>query len=44
MKKLLIYYSLTGNGDLVAEFLKESFDIRKVNHASTDKMLWKGTN
>ena len=31
MKKLFIYYSLTGNGDLVAEFLKSSkFDIRKV--------------
>ena len=31
MNKLFIYYSLTGNGDLVAEFLKGSkFDIRKV--------------
>ena len=31
MKKLFIYYSLTGNGDLVAEFLKgQDFDLRKV--------------
>lgn len=31
MKKLFIYYSLTGNGDLVAEFLKgKDFEIRKV--------------
>ena len=31
MKKLFIYYSLTGSGDLVAEFLKgNNFDIRKV--------------
>ena len=31
MNKLLIYYSLTGNGDLVAEFLKnKKFDVRKV--------------
>lgn len=31
MKKLFIYYSLTGNGDLVAEYLKEKeYDIRKI--------------
>ena len=31
MKKLLIYYSLSGNGDLVAEQYKEQgYDIRKV--------------
>ena len=31
MKKLLIYYSLTGNGDLLAEYLKgDNFEIRKV--------------
>jgi flavodoxin len=31
MKRLFIYYSLSGNGDLVANFLKEKdFEIRKV--------------
>lgn len=31
MKKLFIYYSLTGNGDLVADYLKDkNYDIRKV--------------
>ena len=31
MKKLFIYYSLTGNCDLVAEFLKEKgYEVRKV--------------
>ena len=31
MKKLFIYYSLTGNGDLVAYYLKDkNYDIRKV--------------
>ena len=31
MKKLFIYYSLTGNGDLVANHMKENgYDIRKV--------------
>ena len=31
MKKLFIYFSLTGNGDLVADHLKEKgFEIRKV--------------
>jgi len=31
MKKLLIYYSLTGNGDIVAEKMKElGYEIRKV--------------
>ena len=31
MKKLFIYFSLTGNGDLVADYLKEKgFEIRKV--------------
>lgn len=31
MKKLFIYYSLTGNGDVVADCLKEKgFEIRKV--------------
>ena len=29
-KKLFIYYSLSGNGDLVADFLKHTFDIRKI--------------
>ena len=31
MKKIFIYYSLSGNGDLIAEFLKHTHDIRKVN-------------
>lgn len=31
MKKLFLYFSLTGNGDLVADYLKNrGFDIRKV--------------
>ena len=31
MKKLFIYYSNSGNGDIVAEYLsKMGFDIRKV--------------
>lgn len=31
MKKIFIYYSLTGNGDVVADYLKEKgYDIRKV--------------
>lgn len=31
MKRLFLYYSLSGNGDLVANYLKEKdFDIRKV--------------
>ena len=31
MKKIFIYYSLTGNGDIVAEYLnKKGYDIRKV--------------
>lgn len=31
MKKIFIYYSLTGNGDIVADYLKEKgYDIRKV--------------
>ena len=31
MKKIFIYYSLTGNGDLVSEIYKEKgYDIRKV--------------
>ena len=31
MKKIFIYYSLTGNGDMVANFLsKKNIDIRKV--------------
>lgn len=31
MKKLFIYYSLTGNGDIVADYLKDKgYDIRKV--------------
>ena len=31
MKKIFIYYSYTGNGDAVAEYLKEKgFEIRKV--------------
>ena len=30
MKKLFIYYSFTGNGDLVAKKLNKSCDIRKV--------------
>ena len=42
MKKLLIYYSLTGNGDLVAEFLKDSFDVRKVTEKKKmpKKFFW----
>ena len=32
MKKLFIYYSLSGNGDKVASYLKDNgYDIRKVN-------------
>ena len=32
MKKIFIYYSLSGNGDIVASYLKDkSIDIRKVN-------------
>ena len=32
MKKLFIYYSLTGNGDIVAEKMRElGYEIRKVN-------------
>ena len=32
MKKLFIYYSLTGNGDEIAKFLKNNgYDIRKVD-------------
>ena len=31
MKKIFIYYSLTGNGDLIANYLKDNgYDIRKV--------------
>lgn len=31
MKKIFIYYSLTGNGDFVADYLKDkNYDIRKV--------------
>ena len=31
MKKIFIYYSLTGNGDVVASYLKENnYEIRKV--------------
>ena len=37
MKKLFIYYSLTGNGDIVADYLKKSnVEIRKVK--AIDKM------
>ena len=37
MKKLFIYYSLSGNGDVVADYLKnKEYDIRKVN--MKDKM------
>ena len=32
MKKIFTYYSLSGNGDIVANYLKDkSIDIRKVN-------------
>ena len=35
MSKLFIYYSLTGNGDFVADFLeKKGFDLRKVTEKS----------
>ena len=38
MAKLFIYYSLSQNGDIVAEKLKEfGFDIRKVNAKSLKK-------
>ena len=30
MKRIFIYYSLSGNGDLVADYLKHTCDIRKV--------------
>ena len=30
MEKLFIYFSLTGNGDLISERLKEEYDIRKI--------------
>ena len=33
MKKLFIYYSLSGNGDVVSEYLSSSYDIRKVTTA-----------
>ena len=34
MKKLFIYYSLSGNGDIVADYLKDKkIEIRKVNIA-----------
>ena len=42
MKKLFIYYSLTGNGDLVAEKLKaQGYEIRKVTekHKSSKKFF-----
>ena len=36
MKKIFIYYSLSGNGDLVAEYLsKKDIAIRKVNTSET---------
>ncbi len=32
MKKIFIYYSLTGNGDVIAEYLKnKKIDVRKVD-------------
>lgn len=31
MKKIFIYYSSTGNGDLVSKYLEKEYDIRKVN-------------
>lgn len=32
MKKIFIYYSLTGNGDVVADYLKENgYDVRKIH-------------
>ena len=38
MKKLFIYYSLSGNGDIVANELKnKDFDLRKVNAKSLKK-------
>ena len=43
MKKLFIYYSLTGNGDLVAEKLKEKgYELRKVieKHKPSKKFFW----
>jgi len=42
MKKLFIYYSLTGNGDLVSDIYKEKgYDIRKVinKHKYSKKMF-----
>lgn len=36
MKKLFIYYSLTGNGDIIAEYLKgKGYEIRKVETSET---------
>ena len=35
MNKLFIYYSLTGNGDCVAEYLKDNYDIRKIETKET---------
>ena len=44
MKKLFIYYSLTGNGDYLAEILKEKgYDIRKVEekHKAPKKFFFR---
>ncbi len=30
MKKIFIYFSLTGNGDLISEKLKDEYEIRKI--------------
>ena len=30
MKRIFIYFSLTGNGDLISEHLKDEYDIRKI--------------
>lgn len=30
MKKIFIYYTLSGNGEVVADYLKDKYDIRKV--------------
>lgn len=42
MKKLFIYYSLTGNGDNVANYLKENgWEIRKVEPKKNKEELTK---
>ena len=34
MSKIFIYYSLTGNGDLVADFIRHKYDVLKLETSS----------